>query len=95
MKSPFSVEGWIGIALGIFGIILIFLEGGNPSYIDFLGSICSIVGFTWALLGRSVERNANMITEEIRKNRDILDNQTSILTDQTNLLQQILDELKK
>jgi len=45
MKSPFNIEGWIGIALGIFGIILIII--GSPAYVDFfLGSICSIVGFT-------------------------------------------------
>ena len=46
---------WIGLGLGVLGIIIIVLWD-TPSYLHFLGSICSIAGFIWFLLDDSATR---------------------------------------
>lgn len=70
VRSPFSLEGWIGVGLGILGLILILM--GSPAELDLIGTMVSLFGLIWALLDRSSRRLEGAMLRQSSELKQIL-----------------------
>ncbi|MDI6903632.1 MAG: hypothetical protein QMC77_07855 [Methanocellales archaeon] len=61
MQSPFSIMGWIGLALFVVGLVLLIF--GSPTKVELIGSICSIVGLIWVAMDNRLTRIERILIE--------------------------------